>query len=297
MIIITIHYEQTNNHDYLRYDSHHPDHIKRNIPYTLAKRIIVFCTQESTLNRRLEELKTWLLQCGYPFNIIQKSFHNAMLQGPAPAPKPKSNTLPFVTTYYSNINSQNTVSLCNDLLQNSRNDRVDFVFNDCNVVMALKQPPNLLRLLTNSKFISSPLSPKENGLFKCSDKRCKLCRLYIQECDSFMTSKGIKWNIKSHITCNSDNILYYLTCVTCNDDTTYTGKTVNLRDRMNNHITGCRWGNSTDKFDNHVYRCLKEQKKSSEPYFKIFTFLEVSHPKYLIPYETYLHSKKYDTMN
>ena len=283
--------------NYLHFDSHHPDHIKHNIPYTLAKKIIVFCSQESTLKYRLEELKQWLLQCGYPLKIILKKFHNAMLQGPAPEPKPKTNTLPFVTTYYSNLDSHNTVSLCNDLLQNSRNDRVDCVFKDCNTVMALKQPPNLLRLLTNSKFSSSPLLPKENGLFKCSDPRCKLCRLYIKECDTFITSKGTQWIIKSHITCHSRCILYFLTCIACNDNITYTGKTVNFRDRMNNHITGCRWGTSTDRFDNHVFKCMKKNNMSSEPYFKIFTFLEVSQQKYLIPYETYLHSKKYDTMN
>ena len=34
--------KETNTHDYLRYDSHHPDHVKNNIPFTLAKKIIVF---------------------------------------------------------------------------------------------------------------------------------------------------------------------------------------------------------------------------------------------------------------
>ena len=37
-------YKVTNAHDYLPYDSHHPTHVKNNIPYVLAKRIIVFTT-------------------------------------------------------------------------------------------------------------------------------------------------------------------------------------------------------------------------------------------------------------
>ena len=37
-----IYYKPTNTHDYLHYDSHHPSHIKQNIPYNLAKKIIVF---------------------------------------------------------------------------------------------------------------------------------------------------------------------------------------------------------------------------------------------------------------
>ena len=38
-----IFYKETNSHDYLNYFSHHPKHTKQNIPYNLAKRIIVFC--------------------------------------------------------------------------------------------------------------------------------------------------------------------------------------------------------------------------------------------------------------
>ena len=138
---------------------------------------------------------------------------------------------------------------------------------------------------------------KESGLFKCKDVRCKLCRLYIQQCKSFTTSRGTNWIIKSHLTCNSINILYYLVCVACDGQTTYTGKTVCTRDRMNNHISGCRSANPINKFDRHVQRCMKNYGITSEPYFKIYMFMEVSHEKYLLPYETYLHSQKHDTMN
>ena len=37
-----IYYKNTNAHDYLPYDSAHPDHPKDNVPYNLAKHIIVF---------------------------------------------------------------------------------------------------------------------------------------------------------------------------------------------------------------------------------------------------------------
>ena len=41
-----IFYKETNSHDYLNYFSHHPQHTKQNIPYNLAKRIIVFVLDE-----------------------------------------------------------------------------------------------------------------------------------------------------------------------------------------------------------------------------------------------------------
>ena len=57
---------------------------KQNIPYNLAKRVIVFVSDEEKINETLSELKTWLLLCSYPFTIIEKAFFNAKLQGTAP---------------------------------------------------------------------------------------------------------------------------------------------------------------------------------------------------------------------
>ena len=61
-----IFYKETNLHDYLNYFGHHLEHTKQNIPYNLAKRIIVFVSDEEKMNGRLSELKTWLLSCSYP---------------------------------------------------------------------------------------------------------------------------------------------------------------------------------------------------------------------------------------
>ena len=54
-----IYYKDTNAHDYLPYDSIHPDHSKDNVPQNLAKRIIVFVSNEGK-KYRLNELKHWL---------------------------------------------------------------------------------------------------------------------------------------------------------------------------------------------------------------------------------------------
>ena len=49
-----IYYKPTNTHDYLPYNSAHPDHTKNNIPYNLAKRIIVFASNPEKVIIRLE---------------------------------------------------------------------------------------------------------------------------------------------------------------------------------------------------------------------------------------------------
>ena len=284
-----IYYKPTNSHEYLNYNSHHPKHVKDNIPYNLAKRIIVFVScYEKTLSR-LKELKEWLLQCNYPEKVIDKGIYNAQLQGPAPLQHEKK-VIPFVSTYYSNYSNKSIATKAKTLLETSQNEETKEVFQNFNVIFAQKQPPNLLRLLTKPK-------PKPDlnvtGFTKCKDIRCNLCKFYMEEGDRFITSNKEEWTIKSKVTCNSKNVIYYLKCKNC--ITTYIGKTNNFRKRMNNHISSSNHGNSSNRFDNHVYKCLGENK--TEPFFKIRPMMVLNDESKLLEYEHYLHVKGYDTMN
>ena len=67
---------------------------------------------------------------------------------------------------------------------------------------------------------------------------------------------------------------------------------------MNNHITACRYGTSTDKFDNHVFKCINENDHvAKEPYFKVYAFMTVNNTNKLSCYESYLYKMRFDTMN
>ena len=107
--------------------------------------------------------------------------------------------------------------------------------------------------------------------YECKDSHCNLCESYTQECSSFIISNGYNWKIRCHINCNCINVLYFLFCNFCDGNNTYTVKTVDFRYRMNNHITVCFYGTSTDKFDNHVFKCSnKNDHVAKEPYFKVY---------------------------
>ena len=307
-ITTDIFYKETNSHFYLDYHSHHPQHMKDNIPYSLAKKLICFIPNEERLEFRLNELKTWLLKRNYPSKLIDKKFHNAKLQGPAPAPSPQNNSnnrLVFTTTYTSNFSHKNTIQQINSLFHLPKTERIKEVFNNCSVMQAYKQPRNLLLQLTRAAFTSAPPQSqpnkegKERGLFKCGSSKCKLCKLYIQPCKSFVTQNGEEWHINSKIDCNSLNVLYWLKCMKCEgkDVTTNTGKTFELRERMNNHISACRNGGSSDLFDEHVFKCKqKHPNPEEEPYFHIYAFMTVRKEN-LLTYEKHLHRKGYDSIN
>ena len=291
-----VHYKETNSHDYLNFMSHHPPHIKKNIPFVLAKRIIVMTSDDVRVEENLCDLKKYLLHCDYTIEVINKGIHNAKLQGPAPK-KENGKVIPLISTYYSNYENSNVIQIAKNLINNSKDERIKSTFKEVNLIHAYKQPPNLLSLLSNSAFINKHSDTQKCGIFKCSDKRCKICALYIQSCKSFITANGTNWEVRCYIDCNSRNVVYYLVCCFCKK-TSYTGKTDHLRPRTNNHITGCRLGNSTDKFDNHVFKCAQSMKLPLiEPFFKMYAFMSLNDYNKLRNYERKLHAEGHDTMN
>ena len=299
-ITTDISYKSTNSHDYLHYDSFHPKHIIENIPYNLAKRILIFVSDERTMQKRLQELRVWLTRCKYPQHTIDKAVHNASLQGPSNKPTDKNKVIPFVTTHSSNFDFNGVIKTAKEMLKSVKTPALKNKLQGINIVHAERQPKNLLRLLTSAKFANS-INPKgPPGLFaECKTKRCKLCNDgYIQQCTTFLTSNGKTWEIRCHINCNTKFVLYYLVCIKCNGDTTYTGKTKTIfRTRINNHISDVRTGNTSDIFDIHVHNCCKLHNDFNPPYFKVYAFMALSSEDKLYTYERYLHRQGFDTMN
>ena len=174
------------------------------------------------MNESLSELKMWLLSCSYPLTIIEKAFFNTKLQ--RPAPKKEEIAIPFISTHYSNFDSKSISITANSLLSNVKDSKLKKVFDKCKVIHALKQPKILLCLL-NRPNVQNCISEK-HGLYRCEckDSRCNLCASCMQECSNFIKSNGYNWKIRCHSNCHSTNVLYFLSCNSCNGNTTYTGK-------------------------------------------------------------------------
>ena len=273
-------------------------HILKNIPYNLAKRIIIFTSDEKKVEKHLIDLREWLIQKEYPIEIINKSIHNARLQGPAPKPAEKSNTIPFVTTNFANLNINPVNQRIRHLIKNCEDEKLKTVFKDTKIVNGLRQPKSLRNILVNSKFFSDNVTTSlKKGLNKCERNNCNICQKgYLQVCQNFKTAKNTIWNIKCNIHCNSKNVIYYLICNMCCTES-YIGKTNAIRARTNNHISCCRNGTGSNIFDNHVYKCGIQNQCLKEPFFKLYAFLTLKSEHNLLTYEKYLQEKRYDMMN
>ena len=88
-----------------------------NIPYNLAKRIIIFTSDSNKESKELERLRKWLTNSNYPKKVINRAFHNAKLQGLAPNPKDKKSIIPLVRIFCSNYSNTNVVKRANSLLE------------------------------------------------------------------------------------------------------------------------------------------------------------------------------------
>ena len=83
-------------------------------------------------------------------------------------------------------------------------------------IFAQKQLKILLRLLLAARINTDTnnfIQPK--GPFKRTDKRCKICSLYVNEDNSFVKSNYMKWEFRSHVTCRDINVIYYLKSNMC----------------------------------------------------------------------------------
>ena len=66
-----VYYKSTDTHQYLSYKSCHPRHTKTNISYSLARRICTIVDEPTLRDKRLDELKQFLLGREYPIAIIE----------------------------------------------------------------------------------------------------------------------------------------------------------------------------------------------------------------------------------
>ena len=115
----------------------------------------------------MKELRKWLLNCGYPELVIDKSFFNAKLQGPATKTANSKNILPWVSTYYLNFGTRNIVKSINQKLKQSPNESINEIFGEKQTVLSLKRPPNLLRLLSVNR--KKPRLPQ--GFLNCNNEK------------------------------------------------------------------------------------------------------------------------------
>ena len=200
-VITDMYYKPTDTHNYVPFNSTHPKHILKNIPYNLARRLCTIVDSKKTLNMRMKELQETLAHLGYPQNLIENGFKKAKAipQEELRTAKEKSsneNLLTFVSTY--NPRNPNFFPIIKESISIlNASPKLKNKLQNTKLIQSKRQPQSLKRILTRAKFTTGDPIVDKPKVSECNDKRCQTCK-HIVEC-SQVEIKQAKRRLTSRI--------------------------------------------------------------------------------------------------
>ena len=215
------------------FSSCHPSHCKKNIPFSLARRICTIVENQERKEFHLNELKENLKKYKYPAKIVEMGIKKALSipQNELRQPKTKTteNILPFITTH--NPNNPNIMPLIKSAFSTLKTNKVNGFTSDLKLIHSRRQAPNLKRLLTKSEFTETETKPMVR---KCGHPKCECCdKLLLSDRYTFKNTQKTFF-LRSEMSCNSSQLIYVVICPTCKEE--YIGETgigkTKLRDRV-----------------------------------------------------------------
>jgi len=266
-----IYHKPTDTFNYFPFDSCAPNHIPRNIPYNLARRIALIVSNRVVRDVRLEELRPRLLAQKYPLELINDSIRKAKTYNREELLNTKkkekdTDNIPLVLDYNPTIKDpslkiKDTFKNL-ELLDKISNGQI----NMPNMIVARRQPPSLLRQLSLSIFRDHDIKIDHNQpkYTKCDSNKCIFCTIVISD-DSYTTKNGTVLTRNQAMSCKSMDLLYVLICNNCKEE--YVGETgVAINERTNLHRSQI----ITEEYRNlkvskHIHRCGNNE-------FQIFPF-------------------------
>ena len=224
---------------YLLTSSCHPNSVTKNIPFSLALRIVRICSETETRDQRLSELREMLLNRDYRPGIVDAAINKAKAIPRSEALKrvvrPKTSERPvFVVKYDPRLPSVTQI-VQKHWRSMVTNPQMAEVF-PAPPLIAYTRPKTLKDHLIRAKVPSSK-RPKRMipGMHKCGKFSCRICP-YVS------TGKIIKAKYTNAVVqlsksfdCQTTNVVYIVTCKKCKDQ--YIGQTKKtLEDRFKQHL-------------------------------------------------------------
>ena len=258
-VITDLYSKPTDTFNYVPFNSAHPKHVLRNVPYCLARRIRGIVSDGALLELRMSELKKRLKNKKYPTRLIDDAVSRALAMSRAdiidPKTTPASNTNPeeqrqiyCVTTFDPGVkHPRQIITRCVDNFNATRTNEKEKL----NINYSFRKNPSLRQSLMFKKL------PGSRGVFKCQNN-CTLCSKNIFPGEFLTLKNGINLIPNARFECTSRNLVYVIVCRGCNEF--YIGET---GDMLKNRFTVHRQHMSLDyndapvKADPHLRTCGK----------------------------------------
>ena len=168
----SIYHKPTDSFNYLHFASNHPAHIKRNIPYSLARRIKGIVSRKNERISAYIELQHRLQKKSYPTKLV----NDAILKAEK---TPRSDIISCNSA--KNIGDLTTLVTTHHPMLDNIGKKVLEITKEANfpflakkrILHSKRQPPNLKRLLTRT---NSYAAAKTKEVKMCGRKKCGLCK-------------------------------------------------------------------------------------------------------------------------
>ena len=263
-----LYHKETDTFNYLPFSSSHPRHCVRNIPYSLARRIVVIVSEQHNVTKQLNLLKRRLINKGYPEKLIEESINRA---------KTVSRDEILLNDSNRNNGNQNPLNEYNIspvYYVSTHNPRSKNLFSDIEGITE-----NLNQALPTDKAVKvrpsfrKSASLKDQLMFrklnqptvkKCG-KDCIFCT-YIQTGSSITLKNGKTVRTNSNFDCGSRNVVYIATCGNCEEN--YIGETGDrllTRWTVHRQQSKLSYEEAPVQADVHLRLCGKNQ-------YKVFPF-------------------------
>ena len=227
-VITDLYSKRTDTFNYVPFNSSHPRHTLRNIPFSLARRVQGIVSDPSLVSIRMEEMKQRLKKKKYPIKLIDEAIQvarqiprNQLINPPPKVQQTNPGDIFFVTTYNTSVEDPiKPIQRAVDIYNSSQQDEN----KKLKIRTSHRKGSSLKDLLMFKRC-------NPTGVSNCRD-RCILCREYLHLGGDFSLKNGKELKPNEWFECTSRNLLYTARCSGCGE--CYVGET---GDQLNNRFT------------------------------------------------------------
>jgi len=237
----------TDSKSYLHFNSDHPLHTKKAVPFGLGMRMKRICTREEDFRRHRGDLKARLIEREYPAFLVEQELRKVdnvsrdQLLKSRSGENDKKKGVPMAITFSQYLpNIQAVLKSKRYLLHKSQ--RLSNIF-PLDPMVACKRGRNLRDMLVHSKTRHTTSKREVESIENCG-KGCVICKRMYAETERVTGAQAkCVTTYDRTIGCRSVNVIYGIWCGVCRC-VCYVGETGGcLYTRVQNHLSSIRASN------------------------------------------------------
>ena len=280
MLTTTVYSKPTDSHLYLHGTSCHPQSSKNGIPIGVATRLRRICSSDEEFAKQSTTYMAYLAAREHQPKVIKESFEKIRNKSREIIRQPKSNEFSkqrkAIFSHEYNPRGPDVrkiVSKHLPLIDNS--NELSKIFPKGSIVTAYRRMKNLKELMVKADpyQIHPPFQVNNPGYQKCK-KGCDSCKNFVDPVSNIKCrATGKIFQIKKHITCNSNNVIYLCYCTKCSMQGT--GSTTNWKRRLANYKSHIKKNVNSCAIAKHFFECCISDDPENPSKYMRFVILDV----------------------